>query len=316
VDKVGRARPLNARDGRYELLLAGTRHNTDPRDRSLYLTGGDPWIIVEAVGPMAPAPRAPEVAPAPCFAETGYCIANVAFAEYFQRRGGVRTFGYPISREFDLLGSRVQLFQRQALQLGPDGNARPLNLLDPELLPYTRINGSTFPGVDPALKAATPAPSDPEYATRIVAFIRANAPDVWQGRPVNFGRTFFGTIGCADAFPNEPCREELLPLLNLEAWGAPLSAPQADPANHGFVYQRFQRGILHYDAATGRTQGILLGDYLKALLTGQGLPPDLEQQARGSPYLRQYDPASEWGLARPEQLLQSDLRGAFERDLR
>ena len=55
---------------------------------------------------------------------------------------------------------------------------------------------------------------------------------------------------------------------------APTSRPAADPNNPGFIYQRFQRGIMHFDAATGRTQGILLADYLKAILRGTDLPPD------------------------------------------
>ena len=61
--------------------------------------------------------------------------------DYFQHRGGVRTFGYPVSNEFPLLGKRVQIFQRQLLQLAPDGTVHPLDILDPELLPITHIDG-------------------------------------------------------------------------------------------------------------------------------------------------------------------------------
>src|SRR4030081_1659748 len=44
------------------------------------------------------------------FPATGYRIGSPAALDYFQHRGGVRTFGYPVSREFPLLGRRVDLF--------------------------------------------------------------------------------------------------------------------------------------------------------------------------------------------------------------
>jgi hypothetical protein len=47
VDKYGKEAPLQARDGYYELTLEPSRNNSDPRDRTLYLVGGSPWIIVE-----------------------------------------------------------------------------------------------------------------------------------------------------------------------------------------------------------------------------------------------------------------------------
>jgi hypothetical protein len=63
---------------------------------------------------------------------------------------------------------------------------------------------------------------------------------------------------------------------------AALSEPAADPNNPGFIYKRFQRGIMHYDASTGATRGILLADYLKAILRSVGLPSDLRDEASGS----------------------------------
>ena len=88
------------------------------------------------------------------FEETGFRIDNDAFWAYFSQRGGVRTFGYPVSRDFPLLGFDVQIFQRVVLQRQPDGSVRTLNLLDEGLLPYTQLNGSVFPAPDPALVAA------------------------------------------------------------------------------------------------------------------------------------------------------------------
>jgi polysaccharide biosynthesis protein PslG len=185
-------------------------------------------------------------------------------------------------------------------------------LLDPGLMPYTRINGSTFPAPDPTIVSQTPSVNDPDYATKIIQFTQDNAPDVFQGAEVNYFQTFSSTVTYADAFPNGDGPESLVPLLNLQIWGAPTSQPAPDPSNANFVYQRFQRGIMHYDRACNCTQGLLLADYLKAILTGQNLPPDLEAQARTSRYYRQYAPGSPSSIARPAELVGSDLSNAFE----
>jgi len=47
VDKYGRVMPLAAQNGYYELNLEPSRNNSDPRDRTLYLVGGSPLLIVE-----------------------------------------------------------------------------------------------------------------------------------------------------------------------------------------------------------------------------------------------------------------------------
>jgi hypothetical protein len=78
--------------------------------------------------------------------------------------------------------------------------------------------------------------------------------------------------------------------MNLQMWGLPTSRPAYDPNNHNFVYQRFQRGILHFDLNTGATQGILLGDYMRSIMTGRDIPPDLDLQARDNPLYRIFGP--------------------------
>jgi hypothetical protein len=245
------------------------------------------------------------------FSQTGYRIDTDTFYNYFTHRGGLRNFGYPTSQTFSLLGYRVQFFQRQVMQLRPDGTVTLLNLLDPGILPYTRFNGSTFPAADPAITAAAPTPSDPNYAKDAMVFVAAHAPDTIAGKSVNFNATFLASVSAADAFPTGPSNTGLLPLLDLEIWGFPTSAPTADPANGNFIYLRFQRGIMQYDATTGLTQGILLADYFKAIITGQNLPIDVAQEAAGSPYFQQWDPNQPQFLARPSALPNSDLTNAF-----
>jgi len=243
------------------------------------------------------------------FVETRYRIDNDAIWSYFNARGRVDVFGFPVSRTFTFLGCTTQIMQRQVAQVCADGQPRLINLLDPEIFPYTQVNGSTFPSPDGGLKASTPQVSDPSYPTAILDFVRANAPDNFAGRSIGFGRTFFGSVTPDRAGTSDP---GILGLLDLEVWGAPISAPMADPSNPNFVYQRFQRGIMHFDATTGATRGILLADYLKSVLTAQNLPDDLRQQARASRLYAQYTPGAPLWLARPTDLPGTDLSWAFE----
>ncbi len=243
------------------------------------------------------------------FGQTGYRIDNDAIWGYFQARGGVDVFGYPVSRTFTFLGCTTQVLQRQVAQVCSDGQPRLINVLDPEIFPYTQVNGSTFPAPDQGLKSQTPKVDDPNYSTTILDFVRANAPDTFNDRPVGFGRTFFGSVQPGRAGTDDP---GILGLLDLELWGAPISRPQTEPTNPNFIYQRFQRGIMHYDATTGATRGILLADYLKSILTAQGLPADLRQQAQGNRLFGQYSPGAPMWLARPFDLPGTDLTFAFE----
>src|SRR5215216_6457461 len=210
-----------------------------------------------------------------CFNETGFCIDEPAFASYFNSRGGARILGFPVSRVFVLEGFRVQFYQRVVLQLQGNDVAR-LNLLDPGILPVTHANQSAFPAPDPGLAADAPRPDDPAYAERVVDYLRNVAPDNWNGLPVGFSALFNSTV------PAEGVTPEIRTLLNLEIWGLPTSQPAFDPGNRDFVYQRFQRGIMHFRAGCGCTEGILVGDYLKTVMTGRDLPPDLAADMQSS----------------------------------
>ncbi len=276
-----------------------------------------------------PAPAQPATPPAPAappppgvpqderyFAQTRYRINEDAFWDYFNKRGGVASFGYPVSNTFSLLGMKVQIFQRQVLQLRPDGGVQTMNILDEGLMPYTKINGSTFPAPDPAVIKASPTPDDPDYLEKALQFVKDTAPDQLDGEPVSFAATFFSSVKREDAFPNgvPDGLEGLLPAFNLEIWGLPTSKPTYDPTNRSFIYQRFQRGIMHYDKGCQCTQGLLLADYLKAILTGRNVPGDLAAQAKGSRFFAQWAPGKPGTLARPNDLPASSLDNAFRRD--
>jgi hypothetical protein len=270
-------------------------------------------LATPALGSPAPSPAG---GPAPqavssdgIFPETGYRIGDPRFQAYFASLGGIRTFGYPTSRPFSLLGTRVQFFQRHVMQVRPDGAVGLLNLLDEGILPYTDFGNATVPLHDPAIASAAPGPATPDYGLAVAGHIAAYVPNEWQGMPVGFRDAFLlpgQLVGEAD-----PTRQALI---GLELLGFPTSEPAADPNNSLFVYQRFQRGVVHFDATTGLAQPLLLADYLKAVMTGQNLPPALEAQAAVSRFYRQYTAGMPMWLARPDALVGSDLTAAFEPD--
>jgi len=272
------------------------------------------FILVAAASAIVPSPE-PTAAQSNCFPETGYCIGNAAFDDYFAMRGGVQSFGYPTSRVFRLHGYPVQMFQGHVMQLQPNGQVGTLNLLQAGLMPVTRINGSAFPPEDPALVAAAPRVGAPDYATQMVAFTRQNIPNELEGRSIGFGSSFDATIDLATAFPNGGGNAALKPLLALEIWGAPTSRPMRDPTNPSFIYQRFQRSIMHYREACDCTERILLADWFKNVIAGQDVPFDLMQQMYDSPFRNQWAPGSPYGLARPGDLPESDLTNAFVPEL-
>lgn len=228
------------------------------------------------------------------YAQTGFRVDDQTVS-YFNSRGGLPTFGYPISRVFTFLGCPVQMFQRLIIQLCPGTQPAIINLLDPEIFPYTRVNGSVFPSPDDQLKQQTPAVSSPNYAQTIMPFIQSVVPDTFMGQPVNFWQTFLARGG-------------------LEVLGAPISHPQPDPTNASFIYQRFQRVILHYRQGVG-TEPLLLADYQKQIMLGPNapnLPQDLQQQASGSRFYSQYCRGGTRWLCRPDVLANTDLTFAFE----
>src|SRR5437764_1415000 len=119
------------------------------------------FVVSATVAAIAPPGRATE-AQTGCFSETGFCVDNPAFADYFRLRGGTRILGFPISRVFTLEGFQVQFFQRVILQL-QNNQVQRLNVLDPGIMPMTRANQSVFPQSDPQLAAQAPQTGSPTY---------------------------------------------------------------------------------------------------------------------------------------------------------
>ncbi len=248
------------------------------------------------------------------FPDTGFRISDDRFWDYFQKRGGLRTFGYPVSRKFRLLGSDVQIFQRRIMQIQPGGSVGLLNMLDSDMLPYVTVNGATLPAKSDALVAQSPAVGTPDYASAVLQYVQTNSPDSWESYQTNFYQTFNDTCKMEEAFPDGDGSSGMLTGINLELWGVPVAAPAKDPNNFNFVYLRMQRGVMHFDSNNGLTQGLLLADVFKSILTGQNVPFDVAGPAAQSRYFKQYDNSKPDGLARPEQLPGSNLKDAFEKE--
>ena len=279
----------------------------DPTTHTVYVANQDSndVTILNGVGQPSSVPHDNRY-----FPQTSFRIDNATIWDYFQRRGGVPTFGYPTSRTFTFQGFTVQFFQRRIVQLDQNGQARLLNLLDPGLLNYTQFNGSTFPGVDSALVSTAP---DPTNQPAVLAWVQQHAPDTVGSNATNFFHTFSTTVSAQTAFPNGG-DASLLPGIELELWGIPTSGAFTDPNNHNFIYLRWQRGIMMYDASTGLTQGILLADYLKAIITGQNLPADVSQEAQGSPFFGQYDPSQPNWVHNQSLLPDTNFTNAFTQE--
>lgn len=266
-------------------------------------------VVMMAAALIAPQTRAQGLAESRFFPETGFSVSDDGIWEYMQVRGGIESFGFPISETFVFRGFPVQIFQRHVIQ-NVNGVVRPINLLDPSLLPLERLNGSTFPAYEPGLAAAAPPPDASNYGIAVFEHMDRVVPDVWEGEEVGFARYWFSSA------PRNT--DGFAALLALEVWGFPTSAPARDPNNGNFIYQRFQRGIMHYDATTGVTRGILLGSAFKSVLTGVDMPPDLARDMQNSPFLRLYDEDLYNALAREETNISppityenTDMRGAF-----
>jgi hypothetical protein len=264
-------------------------------------------VTATATSTPVPAPAVPH--DGRYFDATRYRIDNDQIWNYFNARGGLDIFGYPVSRTFVLLGCTVQMFQRQIAQVCSGRGVALMNVLD-ELFPYTHVNFASFPEVNSQMKNSTPGTDEPNYDTRILEFVRANTPDTFSGQAVGFQSTFFGLITGEMIGTND---QGIVNITNLEVWGAPISPPLFDPNNSDFVYQRFQRGIMHYIGSQRSTRGVLLADYVKFVMRDSSeLPIDLREQAVGTRIFQQYCPGAAGWVCRPNDLPGTDLTWAFE----
>ena len=238
----------------------------DRRARRLLIAVALCGVLCGLLPPVKHA-RVPGAAAAQFFPETGFSLTDAPFAAYFAARGGIATFGYPTSRPFTMRGWRYQFFQRHVMASLPgDNRVALLGLLDEGSAALTGLDGVTVPAYDPQLVAAAPDPTAPDYGLALLFFLWATVPNDWEGSPVGFLDAYLSPGQASGA--TDPAAQVLAAA---EVLGLPTSAPTRDPHNALFVYQRFQRGVLHYDGSTGLTQPLLLADGLRAVLVRFGL---------------------------------------------
>jgi hypothetical protein len=268
-------------------------------------------LLASMFGPASGAARAATTVAADA---ATFAIGDSAFANYAQAHGGSNALGNAISNPMQLLGRRVQLFERVVLEMRPDGSVGPLNLLSGDVLPLSSIGGASL-AADPIQLARIPAPGMPHYGDLARTYLDTAAPETWNGQAVRFGSTFRSTARCGDLPASTACDQARLFDIATDVWGLPTAAPFADPRNSEYVYLSFQRGVMVYSARAGETQWLLLGDLFKRILQGGALPPDMLTQIAASPntarFYAQYDPLARDSVARPNELTNTSLAGAF-----
>lgn len=280
---------------------------TGPIDRSPLTVGAA--ALPPAAGQSGYALQAPQF-----FPETGYIVTTSPIGQYFAARGGARTFGPPISNEFTLVGARVQIFRDFVLRQDAYGTVSTVDLHAMNAVPFRNVGGRTVPEIDQRLLATAPSPALPDYGAQVQAFIKANAPDTFEGVPVGFYKAFQGTVRFEDAFPEGTGERGLLTGFAQEVWGLPVSRPQRDPGQPNVIALRWERGTMIFDSLTNVVSAAPLGQAFRAVVTGEGLTPEQAAltTAAGSPFLSQANGPLPSGVARPAELPDTALAEAFK----
>ncbi len=161
MDKFGNqlATPVTSA-GAYRIPLEATSNNTDPRDPTIYLVGGSPYILLEDVNasgaiavptptamsptptPVAPSRTAtpteigPSTAAAPprvstqrnsYFDRTGHNVYG-PFLAFYESHGGLDIFGYPRTEVVTERGFQVQYYQRARMEFHPELAGTPYEI--------------------------------------------------------------------------------------------------------------------------------------------------------------------------------------------
>ena len=176
-------------------------------------------------------------------------------------------------------------------------------------VPFRNVGGRIVPEVDPSLVATRAGPGTPDYAARVQAFIQESAPDQWENLPVGFYQAFLGTVRYEDALPNGGERA-LLPVQpgDLGRPGQSPGARRAEPGRRAPALGARRDGL---EPSSGSVTTIPLGETFKPVLTGEGSGLSGGGRGAGSQFLLQYAPGAPDGVARPGDLPNTVLAGAF-----
>lgn len=234
IDQAGREVALASAEGGFRVELAPSTHNTDTRDRTIRMIGGDPVIIVQEGAALdAPLPRevdacfgAPGLGQPGWTGETGHVVSG-PWLDFYQANGGLTIFGQPRSPIMvDPLDDKqcVQYFQRAVLEWHPENP--PAYRLQRRLLGELLTEAA-----EPAVE--TPGP---------------NGPDLWY-----FPK---GPQGLGHAVSNvalDGVRTGFKAFFDRYGRETTFGYPMEEPKRRGDLWtQRFQAGIMEYHAEFDR----------------------------------------------------------------
>ena len=258
------------------------RRDTQQRMRWLPLT----FLLVAVLWPQQMAQAAPR-----CFAETGFCL-NGPFRAFWEQRGGLAVFGFPITGEVWEDGRRVQYFERNRFEWHPENPQAHQVLLGQLGVERMRASGRDW---------------------RTLAFGEASAECAF------FAETSHTLCG--------PFRTWWEKNGGLAVFGFPISEPavelnEADGQRYTVQYFERNRFELHPDnPAPYRVQLGLLGSWRAAALLGTARQPHSVQATVSGPnqVVQPFDPVTlrvaATGYSGPATLRLVDGAGVLEDEI-
>lgn len=192
--------------------------------------------------PFVPEPPFASTANRVYFPETGFSLRG-EFLRYWQQNGGLRVFGYPVSREFIEQGYVVQYFERNRFEFHPE-QAPPFNVqlgrLGDTVLRLQGRDWFTFPRTDSQPGCMFFESTGHWLCGDFLAYWRSS------------GLELDGQVGKT---MNE----------SLALFGAPISPPQTEEIAPGVVVtvQWFERARFEYHGSSGVRLGLLGNEVLR-----------------------------------------------------
>jgi hypothetical protein len=177
-----------------------------------------------ATNPSTPIPPFPSTADRAYFPETGHAL-GAGFKGFWERNGGLATFGYPLTEEFTEWDHTVQFTERQRFEWHPEYSGSPyevlLGRLGAELLGRQGRDWHAFPTAEPGVE---------HYMWETGHAIAPEFWDYWTSHGLELGEP-------ANTFHE-----------SLALFGYPLSEPMLETNADGdtVLTQYFERAVFEY----------------------------------------------------------------------
>ncbi len=209
---------------------------------------------LSALLPSAPEPAPAESASVRFFPSTGHALAD-AFKEFWEQRGGLPVFGYPLTSAYSEINADLgqflptQYVERQRFEYHAEHVGTPyaveLGRLGVETLQQQGRDWQQLPKADPA---------SPHYFAETGQAIDAHFWDYWRTHGLEFGD------------PDVSFREALA------LWGYPISPAQIEtnPDGDTVLTQWFERARFEWHPDNPQEYRVLLGRLGAELLAARG----------------------------------------------